>query len=194
MKTLRLFFTLFFLSFLFVVVVNAQTFTIGTNLENFTLSDIYGHEQSFDSLKGKKGTIVVFLSAQCPVVRAYNDRLNKVVDDYSSRGIAFVGINSNATESLEWVKSHAEEHYKFPVLIDAKNVLADKLGANFTPEIFLFDTKNKLLYHGAIDNDRSAKNITSQYLRTALDEVLAGKALSKSETRAFGCSIKRVGE
>jgi peroxiredoxin len=194
MKTFSLFFSFFLFAFSFVASADAQTFGIGSDLENFTLSDTNGKEQSFESLKGKKGTIIVFLSAQCPVVRGYNDRINQIFEDYSSRGINAVGINSNVTESLETVKSHAELHYRFPVLIDTKNILADKFGANYTPETFLFNAKNILLYHGAIDNDRSGKNITSQYLRTALDEALAGKTLSKTETRGFGCSIKKVGE
>jgi peroxiredoxin len=172
--------------------VNAQTFAVGSTVENFNLTDINGKEQSFESLKGEKGTIIVFLSAQCPVVKAYNDRLNQIANDYKAKGINFIGINSNSTESLDWVKSHAEEHYKFPMLIDKGNVIADKFGASATPEIFLFDTKNKLVYHGAIDNDRNGEKVTENYLRTALDETLGGKTVSKNETRAVGCTIKKV--
>lgn len=78
---------------------NAQTFTIGSALENFKLSDTNGKEQSFDGLKGEKGTVLVFLSAQCPVVKGYNDRINQIAADYKANGINFIGINSNATES-----------------------------------------------------------------------------------------------
>ncbi len=165
---------------------------IGSVVEDFTLSDIGGKEQSFNSLKGKNGTIVVFLSAQCPVVKIYNERLNKVVSDYSSKGISFVGINSNATESLAWVKSHAEENYKFSMLIDKGNIIADKFNAYATPEMFFFDKDNKLIYHGGIDNDRSGENITMNYLRDALDASLAGKEIAKTETKAIGCTIKRA--
>ncbi len=170
---------------------NAQSFAVGSTLENFKLTDISGTEQSFDSLKGEKGTVIIFLSAQCPVVRDYNERISQIAADYQSKGIKFIGINSNATESLEFVKSHAEENYKFPVLIDKDAILADKLGASATPEIYYFDAKNILLYHGAIDNHRKGDNITENYLRSAFDASLSGKKIEKSSTKAFGCTIKR---
>ena len=81
-------------------------------------------------MKGKNGTVIVFLSAQCPVVKGYNERIRQIAADYAAKGITFIGVNSNASESLEWVRSNAQENYKFPVLIDKGNVLADKLGAN----------------------------------------------------------------
>jgi hypothetical protein len=93
---------------------------------------------------------------------------------------------------MEKVKTHAAANYKFPVLIDKNNVLADKFGATVTPEIFYFNGKNVLMYHGAIDNDRSGKNVTTDYLRTALGESLSGKTVAKTTANAFGCSIKRV--
>jgi peroxiredoxin len=161
-------------------------------LKNFTLTDTSGKEQSFDNLKGKNGAVVVFLSAQCPVVKGYNDRINKIAAEYQAKGINFVGINSNATESLEWVKSHADENYKFPVLIDKGNVLADQLGASVTPEVFYFDAKNALVYRGAIDDNRRGDSITVNFLRDAFDATLDGKTVSKRSAAAFGCTIKRV--
>jgi peroxiredoxin len=143
-------------------------------------------------LKGKNGAIIVFLSIQCPVVRGYNERINQLAEDYKAKGVNVIGINSNASEALDQVKKHAEENYKFPVLIDKGNVIADKFNASATPEMYFFDAKNKLIYHGAIDNDKSGENVQATYLRTALDENLAGKSITKAETRAFGCSIKRA--
>lgn len=173
---------------------SASDFAIGTTLENFSLPDANGTVRSFNELKGKNGAVVIFLSTQCPVVRAYNERISQIAADYQAKGINFIGINSNSTESTESVKSHAAENYKFPVLIDKGNVLADKLGATVTPESYYFDAKNVLLYHGAIDNDRSGKTITDTYLRAAFDSALAGKPIEKTRANAFGCSIKRVGK
>jgi len=172
----------------------AADFPIGATLENFSLPDTAGKTHSSNDLKGKNGTAVIFLSAQCPVVKGYNERINQIAADYAAKGITFVGINSNATESLEWVKSHAAENYKFPVLIDKGNVIADKLGATITPEVYFFDAKNKLIYHGAIDNSRNGDNITSNYLRTAFDTSMSGKPVQQARINAFGCSIKRAGE
>jgi len=173
----------------------AGDFPIGTTLENFTLPDTNGKIHSFTYIKGKNGAVIVFLSAQCPVVKGYNARINQIAADYEAKGIKFIGINSNSTESLDWVKSNAAEvGYKFPVLIDKGNVLADKLGATVTPEAYYFDGKNVLLYHGAVDNDRSGKGITDNYLRAAFDSSLGGKPIAKKRINAFGCSIKRAGE
>ena len=175
--------------------VYGQSFEVGSTLEDFKLTDTAGQEQSFSALKGEKGTVLVFLSAQCPVVRGYNERINQIAADYAAKGINFIGVNSNATESLEWVKSNATEvGYKFPVLIDKGAVLADKLGASVTPEVYYFDAKNVLLYHGAIDNSRKGDNITDNYLRVAFDASLNGKKIEKTRVNAFGCSIKRKAE
>ncbi len=167
---------------------------IGQKMENFTLTGIDGKEHSLSGLMGKNGAVLVWVSAQCPVVKAYNDRINAIAAEYEARGIRFIGINSNATESLEWVTSDAKEvGYKFPVLIDKGNVLADKLGATVTPEVYFVNKEGVLLYHGAIDNDRSGKNIQDHYLKTAFDAALGGKAIEKTRTNAFGCTIKRTG-
>ena len=168
-------------------------FAVGTKLENFTLPDLNGAEQSFDKLKGENGAVLVWVSAQCPVVKAYNERINQVADELRAKGINLIGINSNATESLDYVKSNASEvGYKFPVLIDKGNVLADKLGASVTPEFYYFDKENVLLYHGALDNDRSGKSVTINYLRDAFDSALSKRPIKTAKTNAFGCSIKRA--
>lgn len=166
---------------------------IGATVESFSLPDTDGKMHSLDSLKGKKGTVIVWLSAQCPVVKAYKDRINEIAAAYKDKGINFIGINSNATEDLTWVKSNAAEFgYQFPMLIDKGNVLADKWGATVTPEVYYLDNKNVLKYHGAIDNDRSGKNVQETFLKAAFDATLAGKAIEKTKTAAFGCSIKRA--
>jgi peroxiredoxin len=172
---------------------NAQGPAIGSALENFSLPDLDGKVQTLKGLSGKNGAVVVFLSAQCPVVRGYVDRINQLAADYQAKGINFIGINSNSTEDLNWVKSNAAENsYKFPILIDKGNVLADKLGATVTPEVFYVDAKSVLLYHGAIDNDRSGRNVTEAYLRTAFDASLGGKKVERTSANAFGCTIKRI--
>jgi len=171
----------------------SQIPAIGSTVESFSLPDLSGKTQSLKDLSGKNGAVVIFLSAQCPVVKGYVERINQLAADYQAKGINFVGINSNATEDLNWVKSNAAENgYKFPVLIDKGNVLADKLGATVTPEAFYVDSNGVLLYHGAIDNDKSGKNITDTYLKAAFDSSLTGKKVERTSANAFGCSIKRA--
>ena len=166
---------------------------VGTKLESFTLPDLSGSQQSLDKLKGQNGAVLVWVSAQCPVVKSYNERINEAAAELKAKGINLIGINSNSTEDLDWIASHAKEvGYDFPVLIDKGNVLADKLGASVTPEFFYFDNGNVLLYHGALDNDRSRKNVTIHYLRDAFDAALSKQPIKTEKTNAIGCSIKRA--
>jgi len=165
---------------------------IGSTVTDFALTDVNGAEQSLASLKGKNGTVLVFISARCPVVKAYNERMEQLAKEYKAKGINFVGINSNSTEPLDEVKSHASAHYTFPVLIDKGNKIADRLGAEHTPEVYLLDANNKLIYHGRIDNNRDQSLVSKRELTDALDAVLAGKPVAVTETAAVGCSIKKV--
>ncbi len=169
-----------------------ESMAVGTTVESFELTDTNGVERTLDNLKGANGTIVVFVSAQCPTVKQYNERISQFAADFASKGINVVGINSNYSEGPDWVRSHAAEHYKFPVLIDKGNVIADRLGANATPEIFYLNDKNVLIYHGAIDNNNSGNEITQNYLRDAVEATLSGKPVERNKAKAFGCSIKRA--
>jgi peroxiredoxin len=179
----------------FAAVSAAQAPEVSKAFGGFTLPDIDGKSQSFNDLKGKNGAVLIFLSAQCPVVRGYVERINRLAADYQASGINFIGVNSNSTESADWVKSNAAEYsYKFPILIDKGNVLADKLGASVTPEVFYYDAGNTLIYHGAIDNDRTGKAVSETYLKAAFDASLNGRPIAKTKANAFGCSIKRVGD
>jgi peroxiredoxin len=166
---------------------------IGATIEDFTLPDVDNKERSLKSLAGKNGTVLLFISVQCPVSNDYNERMEKLAQDYKAKGIAVIGINSNVAENASAVKAHAAENkLSFPILKDSGNKIADKLGASVTPEAYFLDGSNKLLYHGRIDNARNAANIESNDLRNAMDAALAGKAVEKAEAKAFGCSIKRA--
>ena len=165
---------------------------IGATIEDFTLPDADGQERSLKSLAGKKGTVLIFVAVQCPVSNAYNERMERLAADYKAKGIAVIGINSNVKEDGAAVKAHAAENkLTFPILKDPGNKIADRLGASVTPEAYLLDPSNKLIYHGRIDNSRNADQIESTDLRNALDASLAGKAIEKTEAKAFGCTIKR---
>ncbi len=196
MKRKSLLFIAIFSLFAFTIspVAAGNEFAVGSKLENFKMTGTDGKEHSFNDLKGKNGSVVIFLSAQCPVVKAYIERIDEIAAEYKAKGINFIGINSNHrdAESLEWVTSDAAENFKFPMLIDTNNVLADKLGATVTPEVYYFNADNVLLYHGSIDNDRSGRNIQERFLKSAFDATLAGEKIEKARTNAFGCTIKRV--
>ncbi|HEY6806258.1 MAG TPA: thioredoxin family protein [Pyrinomonadaceae bacterium] len=166
---------------------------IGATIDEFTLPDVDGQDRSLKSLKGKNGTVLIFISVQCPVSNAYNERMQKLAEDYQAKGVAVVGINANFTEDATAVKNHAAaKGLKFPILKDAGNKLADKLGATRTPETYFLDANNKLVYHGRIDNSQDPAAIESNDLRQAIDSTLGGKPVEKTEAKAFGCSIKRA--
>src|ERR1041385_6682150 len=166
---------------------------IGSTIEDFTLPDVDNKEHSLKSLAGKNGTVLLFIAVQCPVSNAYNERMEKLAEDYKAKGINVVGINSNIAEDAATVKAHAAEHkLSFPILKDSGSKVADRFGAAVTPEAYFLDANNKLLYHGRIDNSRNEAQVNSNDLRNALDAALAGKAVEKTEAKAFGCSIKRA--
>ncbi len=166
---------------------------IGSAIEDFTLPDADGANHSLKSLMGKNGAVIIFVATKCPVSNAYNERMEKLFEDYKAKGIAVIGINANNTEPAAEVKSHAaEKGLKFPILKDDGNKIADRFGANATPEAYVLDAGGKLVYHGRIDNSRDTAGVTSSDLRDALDELIAGKAISKTGAKAFGCTIKRV--
>src|SRR5690349_24025345 len=166
---------------------------IGAAVEDFTLPDADGKEHSLASLKGSKGTVLIFIATKCPVSNAYNERMEKLAQDYKAKGVNVVGINANSTEPVAEVKSHAaDKGLTFTILKDDGNKIADRLGATRTPEAYVLDANMKLVYHGRIDNSQKVEGITASDLRDALDEMLAGKAVTKTGGAAFGCSIKRV--
>ena len=166
---------------------------IGATIVDFTLPDVNGKDHSLASLKGQHGTVLIFVAVQCPVSNAYNERMEKLAQDYKTRGINVVGINANSTESAAEVKKHAaEKGLTFPILKDNGNKIADSLGASRTPEAYFLDAGNKLIYHGRIDNSRDMSQVNSSELREALDLTLAGKPVAKTTANAFGCSIKRA--
>ncbi|HEX8652591.1 MAG TPA: thioredoxin family protein [Pyrinomonadaceae bacterium] len=167
--------------------------TIGSTIADFKLSDASGTEHSLSSLKGKNGTVLIFIATRCPVSNGYNERMEKLAQDYKARGVNVVGINSNATESSDDIKAHAAENkLTFTILKDKGNKIADRLGAERTPEVYLLDASNKLVYHGRIDNHKKPELVTANDLRDAIEAVLAGKPVAKTEAAAFGCSIKRA--
>lgn len=167
--------------------------TLGAVVADFKLPDPDGREHTLASLKGSKGTVIIFIATKCPVSNGYNERMQKLAEDYRARGVNVVGINSNSTEPVEEVKEHAaRKGLTFTILKDAGNQIADRFNAQATPEAYLLDASGKLVYHGAIDNSRNGDSITSTYLRDAIDATLAGRAVERPEVKAFGCSIKRA--
>ena len=171
----------------------AAVVDIGQVVPDFKLPDPTGKSQSLASVKGKNGTVFIFISVRCPVSNRYNERMQKLSQEFSARGINVVGINSNATETSKEMKEHAaQNNMTFMILKDKGNKIADMFGAERTPEAFLLDANNKLVYRGRIDNHQSVEMVTTSELREAIEAILAGRAVTKTRVNAFGCTIKRA--
>ncbi len=171
-----------------------KSLKIGEEVPSFTLKNYDGKVYGLDKiLKENKLTALMFISTQCPVSNAYNERMVQLHESFARKGVSFVGINSNKEETPEEIASHCKDHgFKFMVLKDEQNKVADEYGAQVTPEIFVVNQKGTLLYHGRIDDNRTISKVESRDLAEALNALLAGKQPERSETKAFGCTIKRV--
>ena len=169
---------------------------IGAAAPDFTLPPAAGGEAvALKDLLGKsKAVVVIFDATKCPYAKGYKERVAAMGKEYAAKGITFVTINSNKTEPAAEVAEDAKAHgFTFPVLKDEGNRVADLYGAQKTPEIYVLDPKGTLLYRGRIDETHDdPKNVKSPDLINALEAILAGKPVPAAETKAFGCTIKRV--
>jgi peroxiredoxin len=147
-----------------------------------------------DAARDKNAVVVIFIATKCPYSNAYNDRMRDMAIAYEKQGVLFVGINSNKSEPAQEVASHAKQHgFTFPLMKDPDNKVADLYAAKHTPEVFVVDRTGKLRYHGRIDeNYEDPTKVASPDLKNALDAMITSKPIAKAETKAFGCSIKRV--
>ncbi len=182
---------LFLAAALSAALLLGQEFKLGSTVGDFSLQSLDGTAVQFSSLRGPV-TVLTFVSVQRPVSNAYNERMNTIYKDYGARGVKFVFVNANHSEPAAQVAEHAKQHLAFAVYKDENNVVADRFGASVTPEAYVIDRSGVIRYHGSIDDAIDIGHVREQRLRNALDEVLAGKMVVRAETKAFGCSIKRV--
>lgn len=165
---------------------------LGQPAPAFTLKDLAGSGHRLADYR-EKPVVIAFVSTKCPVSNDYNERLRVLAEDYAAKGVAVLGINASSDEPVEMIRAHAEKHgFKFPILKDEGNAVADAYGAVRTPEIFVVDRRGVLRYHGRVDNSRDPARIRRHDLREALDELLAGKEVTTPAPKAFGCLIKRA--
>lgn len=173
----------------------AGTPAIGSAAPDFQLTTLDGKAFTLSkTAAGQNATVLMFIATKCPYSNAYNDRMRDMAEAYRGKGVLFVGINSNKTEPAQEALEHAKTNrHTFPIMKDPDNKVADLYDAKRTPEIFVVDKLGKVMYHGRIDeNYENPSGVTSPDLKNALDAMLAGKPVERAETKAFGCTIKRV--
>ena len=197
MKLYRCFKILFFLFSLSSI--RAVELKIGSQMPNtdYLLNDISGNQITLNEIKGKNGTLIIFSCNTCPWVIKWEDRYIEIANSYLKRGIGMIAINSNVArfkgdDSLYKMKKHAKEKkYNFPYAQDPKAKLAYAFGATKTPHVYLFNDKDNLVYRGAIDdNARDGDAVEESFLSNAIDQLLAGRKIKKTTSKAIGCSIK----
>jgi peroxiredoxin len=161
------------------------------------MKNVDGKEVTLDSVRGAKGTLVVFTCNACPWAKAWEDRIVALGNEYQKKGIGAIAINSNdpakvAEDAYDPMKARAKEKgFAFPYVVDASSGVAKAFGATRTPEVFLFDAKGALVYHGTIDdNAQEPDKVKERYLAEALNAVASGSEVAVKETKAMGCSIK----
>lgn len=170
---------------------------IGDNAIPFSLPGVDERQHSLSDYAMKEAAVVIFSCNHCPYVRAWEDRIVNIQADYADKGVQLIAINSNDAakypdDSFPKMKERArEKNFNFPYLHDETQEIARAYGAERTPEVFLFDKKGVLRYHGAIDDNYDDPNaVKRHYLRNALDSVLAGTPVPVAETKPVGCSVK----
>ena len=164
---------------------------------NVKMKNVDGQELSLAGVAGAKGTLVIFSCNHCPFVKAWEGRIAEIGNTYKDKGVGVIVINSNdpsayPEDSFEQMQKRAKDRgFGFPYVVDATSEVAQAFGASHTPEAFLFDKDDKLVYHGAIDdNSKDASQVASPYLKDALNALLAGNQIATKETKAIGCGIK----
>lgn len=156
-----------------------------------------GPEMSLSDIRdGQAATVVVFTCNHCPYALAWHDRLQQVARDYSGRGVGFAQINANNAEkypkdSFAAMTARVQRgEFASPYLWDESQEVARSWGAKVTPHVFVLDGSGAVVYEGAPDSDYGDESKNAQWLRSALDDVLAGRPVARPRTEARGCSVK----
>jgi peroxiredoxin len=170
---------------------------IGLHVDDFALRDFRGQEHRLSDFQASKLVVVVFLSVDCPLTKLYGARLGELAKEFESQSVRFIGIQANQYESLTSLGNYANKSgILFPLLRDAGNDVADRFRAKRTPEAFVLDEGRVIRYRGRIDDQFGIgiqqQKVGSRDLADALEELLAGKAVTRPMTAAPGCLISRM--
>ncbi len=175
-------------------------YEVGDVAADFKLKNVDGKMISLADFKEAKGFIIIFDCNTCPVSKAYNSRIMALNKKYAPLGFPVVAINPNSAEVVaeesyeEMVKLAKKKGYDFPYLYDESQQVVKTFGATNTPHVFVLQKANdelRVAYIGAIDDSsRSASGVSKKYVENAVDQILAGKPVETTKTKAIGCGVK----
>jgi peroxiredoxin len=172
---------------------------LGTKAPDFSLTDVMtGETVRRDDFRDRQALLVMFICAHCPYVKHIERTLGTLGADYGDKPLAIVAISANdvsshPNDSPDGLRAQATAHgFAFPYLYDESQAVARAYHAACTPDFFLFDAQQKLVYRGQYDSSRPGNGIpvTGEDLRAAIDTVLAGKPVSPDQRPSIGCNIK----
>jgi hypothetical protein len=202
LTTLLLLATIGFFTYSFKGGEEYQTIEIGTKapMLDYEMKGTDGESHSLESLAESNGILVIFSCNTCPFVIKWEDRYPALAELAAENEIGFVLVNSNEAkrdgeDSIEEMLSHAEEkgYSNVPYVVDENSKLANAFGGKTTPHVFLFNAEMELVYEGAIDDNLDdASAVKKPYLMNAIENMAEGKEIDPKNTKAIGCSIKRV--
>jgi peroxiredoxin len=171
------------------------SFPIGAVAPAFTLPDTGGSPTELQDAQSA-ATVVVFTCNHCPYALAWHERLQTVAREYRERGVRTLQINANDAgryprdSPAAMAARVSAGEFSGPYLHDDTQEVAHAWGATVTPDVFVLDGAGRLAYHGAPDADYGDESLAAEWLRDALEDVLARRPVARAETKPVGCSIK----
>lgn len=190
-----------------MALTQSSMMALGSKAPDFSLPATDGSIVSLKDFSNAKALVVLFVCNHCPYVIHIAPTLAKLAKEYQEKGVAFVAINSNDTDaypadSFANMKLEKEKRgYTFPYLFDETQAVAQSYGAACTPDIYVFDGEQGLVYRGEFDDTRPNRISSGNYdssvnpasgasLRKALDLLLAGEKIPEDQYPSVGCNIK----
>ena len=185
--------------------VESTMLPLGTKMPSFNLLGIDGEMYTNEIFHGKKGSLVMFICNHCPFVKHVNEEIVNLSNEITGNDIGVIGINSNdstqekyAEDSIDKMREYADNlGYKFPYVVDEDQSVAKNFTAQCTPDFFLFDSDQNLVYRGQLDGSRPGNDVPTngESLRSAIKALLNNEDPISEQLPSMGCNIKwRVGE
>lgn len=181
-----------------MVMTRSRMLSLGTQAPAFSLPDAHSRPVSSSGFADAKALVVVFMCNHCPFVKHLRVGLAELGRKCAEKGVAMLGINSNnydqyPDDSPDRMRSEANVYgYEFPYLVDAEQNVAKAYQAACTPDFFVFDGDQSLVYRGQFDDSRPGNEIavTGRDVYAAIGAVLEGKAVAEEQAPSMGCNIK----
>ena len=185
--------------------VESTMLPLGTKMPSFNLLGIDGEMYTNEIFHGKKGALVMFICNHCPFVKHVNEEIVNLSNEIMGNDIGVIGINSNdstqekyAEDSIDKMREYADNlGYNFPYVVDEDQSVAKNFTAQCTPDFFLFDSDQNLVYRGQLDGSRPGNDVPTngESLRSAIQALLNNEDPVSEQLPSIGCNIKwRVGE